>query len=83
VQFKTENDLSDGVVHHCQFYLYGVDCALFLPDHINDDPAHSHEPLNIDIDNICKWSEKWKLKFKASKSILKKLYKKYDISLSI
>jgi hypothetical protein len=54
------NDLSE-VVHHCKFYLYADDCAL-LPVHINDDPAHSHELLNVDIDNICKWSKKWKLK---------------------
>jgi hypothetical protein len=45
------NELSE-VANHCKFYLYADDCALFLPVHINDDPAHSHELLNVDIDNI-------------------------------
>ncbi len=62
------NDLSD-VIRNCTLFLYADDSSLFLPVPRNIDPNIYHTMLQDDLNNMNKWSNIWKLKFKGSKSM--------------
>jgi hypothetical protein len=61
------NDLSQAV-HNCTLHLYADDSSLFFPIHLNDNVYLAHRLIQDDLHRMEKWSEKWKLNFKAAKS---------------
>jgi hypothetical protein len=61
------NDLKDEI-QNCTLYLYADDWSLFLPVGYNETIPRLTHLIQSDLNRLERWSEKWKLKFKASKS---------------
>ena len=62
------DDLSE-VVENCVLFLYADDSSLFLPVHYSQDVLNASNLIQNDLNHMEIWAQKWKMKFKASKSV--------------